>query len=107
MTDMDTKTFALQKIKEYFEEAHPGRIVYAEYLEFHEYHLVCMALAEEPANLMATNFLAGRKDGRATAMKLIESNLHVGDDGHARTAVKNKIQGAIPFPVIDVYEDKP
>ena len=38
------KNNALKQLKEYFEENHANRIKYPEYLEFHQYHMILLAL---------------------------------------------------------------
>ena len=42
--ELAEKDNALKQLKEYFEENHAERIMYPEYLEFHEYHMILLAL---------------------------------------------------------------
>lgn len=66
-------------------------------------------LANEPdEDLHTANFLVGiEKGGRQTALKLIESNVQPIEDGiHYTRRSHNRLKGTIPYPVIDVYEDR-
>lgn len=98
MTDLQRQ--ALENVKEYFEEKYPGRIIYPEYLEFHEYKLVCEALDEEKDGVMASNFLATVENGVQTPMKLVESNIQF--NARRNHFIRGEyVKGAIP-PVVVV-----